>query len=154
MRQVDLIVMHGRTGTSEVERLVDDARAAIARDLVDKALASGAFASIIVSTNDPALAEDARRASLGRGRAGSPGRAVSLWASLAGPDRQAPVRARGLSRRRKRASLVCLDDLRELAERVRAADRLFVANNFYSVDFCAFTPASALLDRRAADQGQ
>jgi hypothetical protein len=35
--------------------------------------------------------------------------------------------------------------LSDLAERVRAAERLFVANNFYSVDFCAFTPASTLL---------
>jgi hypothetical protein len=44
------------------------------------------------------------------------------------------------------APLLPVADLCALAERVRAADRLFVANNFYSVDFCAFTPAYALLD--------
>ena len=42
-----------------------------------------------------------------------------------------------------------------LADRLREADRLFLANNFYSVDFCAFTPASTLLavDPPANDNG-
>ena len=145
MRQVDLIVMHGRTGTGEVERLVDDARAAITQDMIEKALETGAFASIIVSTNDLALAEalvgrssvvielDPQDESFHFGRC--------LQALIVKHRLERVVYLGGGS-----APLFSVSDLRELAERVRVADRLFVANNFYSVDFCAFTPASALLD--------
>ena len=57
MHRVDLVVMNGRSTGSDVERMVDDVRAAITCDLVDRALDSGAFDCIIVSTNDPRLAE-------------------------------------------------------------------------------------------------
>ena len=57
MRQVALVIMNGRNGESAAERMVDGARRAITCDLVDRALASGAFASIVVSTNDADLAE-------------------------------------------------------------------------------------------------
>lgn len=145
MRQVDLIVMHGRTGSSEVERVVDDARAAITCDLVEKALMCGAFSSIIVSTNDLAVAEtlvgrpsvvielDPRDEPFHFGRC--------LQALIAKHQLERVVYLGGGSAPLLSSSVLC-----ELAERVRAAERLFVANNFYSVDFCAFTPASALLD--------
>ena len=57
MRRVDLIVMNGRAGESDVERMVGEARREITLDLIDKALISYAFASIVVSTADERLAE-------------------------------------------------------------------------------------------------
>jgi hypothetical protein len=148
MRQVDLIVMHGRTGTSEVERLVDGARAAITRDMIDRALSCGAFGSIILSTNDPTLGE----ALAGRPtlvvEPDPPGEPFHFGRRL-----QALIAKHGVERvvylGGGSAPLLSADSLRGLAERVRAAERLFVANNFYSVDFCAFTPASALLEVEA-----
>ena len=154
MRQVDLIVMHGRTGASEVERLVDDARAAISRDMVDQALATGAFASIVVSTNDLTLAEMLSGRPLVAIEVDPPGEPFHfgrrLQALIAKYRLERVVYLGGGS-----APLLSAADLRELAERVRATDRLFVANNFYSVDFCAFTPAFVLLglDPPANDNG-
>jgi hypothetical protein len=113
--------------------------------MIDKALATGAFASIVVSTNDLDLAEalvgrpsvvvelDPRDKSFHFGR--------YLQGLIAKYGLERVVYLGGGS-----APLLSVSDLGELAERVRAADRLFVANNFYSVDFCAFAPASALLD--------
>lgn len=145
MGQVDLIVMHGQTGTSEVERLVDRARAAIARDLVEKALTTGAFGSIIVSTNDMVLAETLT---------GFPSIMIELDSQDEpfhfGRHLQALIRKHRLERvvylGGGSAPLLPATVLSELAERLCETERLFLANNFYSVDFCAFTPAAALLD--------
>ena len=57
MRHVDVVVMSGVLGQGDAVGIVDGSRRAIARDLVDKVGASGAFRSTIVSTNDPQLAE-------------------------------------------------------------------------------------------------
>jgi hypothetical protein len=144
VRQVDLIVMHGRTGTSDVESLVDDARAAITCDLVEQALVTAAFASIVVSTNDLALAEMLTGRSSVVVEVDPPGERFRfgrrLQKLIAKHRVERVVYFGGGS-----APLLPAADLCELAERVRAAEHLFVANNFYSVDFCAFTPASALL---------
>jgi hypothetical protein len=50
------------------------------------------------------------------------------------------------------APLLAGSVLSEMAERVRQSDCLFLANNFYSVDFCAFVPAKALLSISAPDR--
>jgi hypothetical protein len=138
--------MHGRTGTSDVERLVDDARAATAMDLVEKALATGVYRSVIVATNDPALADelagrplvevelDAGREAFHFGR--------RLQTVIAKHQIERVVYFGGGSAPLLPEAVLC-----ELAERVREADQpFFLANNFYSVDFCGFSPASALLE--------
>lgn len=144
MRRVDLIVMNGRAGESDVERMVGEARREITLDLIDKALISDAFASIVVSTADERLAE---------ALTGQPTVIVELDAQEEpfhfGRCLQGIVSKYGMERvvyfGGASAPLVPVSTLRELADRLREADRLFVANNFYSVDFCAFTPASTLL---------
>ena len=144
MRRVDLIVMNGQMGGSEVERMVDGARRAITRDLVDKALSTGAFAAIVVSSSDPVLAETLSGLPTVMVEIDPPDEAFHfgrrLQALISKYDLERLVYLGGGS-----APLLPVSALGDLAERVRAADRLFVANNFYSVDFCAFTPASALL---------
>jgi hypothetical protein len=144
VRQVHLIVMHGAGGGSEIERTVNDARRAIARDTVDKALDADAFATIVVSTNDRRLMEamtgtprvviepDPEGESFHFGR--------RLQALVSKHQMERVVYVGGGS-----APLLPVPALRGMVEQVRQADRLLVANNFYSVDFCGITPASALL---------
>lgn len=142
MDPVDLVLMSGWSGSSDVERLVDGARRAVARDLIDKALSTHAFERIIVATNDPVLAE--------------------MVDNQVIVDRDPPDEAFHFGRRLQQviaryqiervvylgggcAPLLPGELLRDMAQRVRTGDRLLLANNFYSIDFCAFTPASALL---------
>jgi CTP:molybdopterin cytidylyltransferase MocA len=117
---------------------------AITRDLVDKALAGGAFASIIVSTNDRVLAESVSGLSQVIVELDPEDEAFHfgkrLQSLIAEYKMERVVYLGGGS-----APLLPASTLNELAERLRATDHLFLANNFYSVDFCAFTPASALL---------
>lgn len=144
MGEVDLIVMSGRSGTSAAEQMVNGAKAAITCDLVEQALRSESFASIIVSTNDRALAERV---------GGLPTVTVEL-----DPENEAfhfGKRLQWLIQKHRIERLVYLgggsgpllptSTLRDMAEQVRTADRLLLVNNFYSVDLCAFTPASAFL---------
>jgi hypothetical protein len=143
MRHVDLIVMHGQEGSGEAQRMVDGARRAIAQDLVDRAIAADAFARIIVSTNDLTLAR-----SLG---------ALDVIVEIDPPEKAFHfgiyLRQLVLKHSVDRlvylgggcAPLLTVSTLSEMAERVRQSDCLFLTNNFYSVDFCAFVPAKALL---------
>ena len=148
MPPVTLIVMSGGDGESDVERMVNGARKAITRDLVEKALASGSFASIIVSTHDPILAE-----MLGGQQAVIVEMDPADGTFHFGERFQSLIDKHNLERvvylGGSSAPLLSASAIAEMAERVRTADRLFLANNFYSVDFCAFTPASALLSVRA-----
>ena len=143
MRRVDLVVMSGWSSGDEAVQLVDGARRAIARDLIDKALAARAFDSIIVSTSDPVLAET------------QTGSGVVVDLDPPGEPFHFGLRLQQLISDHHIERLVYLGagsapllssaTLGEMAERARTADRLFLSNNFYSVDFCAIVPASALL---------
>jgi hypothetical protein len=147
MRQVDLVVMSGWGGGSEVEQLVDGARRAIAIDLIDKALSIDVFARIIVSTNDDVLADLVR----GLGviiEKDPPDVAFHFGLRLQQVIAKYSIEAM-LYFGAGCAPLLSDQVLAELANKIGKADRLFVANNFYSVDFCAFTPATVLLSLEA-----
>ena len=145
MRPVSMVIMNGRNGRSDVERMVDEVRAAITRDLVDKALRSGAFDRVIVSTNDHELIaalEGKPTVLVEPDRADEPfhfGRQLQQIVARYGLERV--VYFGGGS-----APLLPVAELQAIAERLRGAERLFLANNFYSVDFAAFAPANALLE--------
>ena len=142
MHPVDLVVMSGYMDDGDAARMVSGARRAITRDLVARALSVGAFDRIIVSTNDTVLSDvlDAP---------------VIVDADYAGEPFQFGSRLHQLIQRYDierivymgggAAPLASADLLRVLAERIGVSDSLFLCNNFYSVDFCAFTPASSLL---------
>jgi CTP:molybdopterin cytidylyltransferase MocA len=149
MREVDAVVMSGVEGPGQAVAMVDGARRAIARDLVDKVQASGAFRSTIVSTNDVRLAE----ALLGTGvivdvdPADEPfhfGKTLSRLIERHAIERLVYLGA-GC------APLLAPSVLTEMAEQLGAAERLFLCNNFYSVDFCGFVPAPALLTVRSPE---
>lgn len=143
MHSVDAVVMSGRQGAGRAVEMVDDTRRAIARDLVEKVKASGAFRSTIVSTSDAVLAD-----------------------MLSGTDAVVDIDpsdepfhfGRTLCRLIERyaierivylgggcAPLLPVSTLTEMAEQLKTAERLVLCNNFYSVDFCGFVPASSLL---------
>jgi hypothetical protein len=143
MKQVDLVLMYGSGDGGEARRWVDDARRAIARDLIDTALSTGAFARIIVSTNDPGLAGAANDLGV-TVEPDPPDEAFHFGVRL-----QQIISRYGIERMVYLgggcAPLLEADTLVEIVARLRGADRLFVANNFYSVDFCGVVPAPALL---------
>jgi hypothetical protein len=143
VHSVDAVVMSGRQGLGGAVAVVDDTRRAIARDLLEKVGASGAFRRTIVSTNDAALAR----------MLGGTDAIIDL-----DPGDEAFHFGRTLGRLIERykiervvylgagcAPLLPVSTLSEMAEQLRAAERLVLCNNFYSVDFCGFVPASALL---------
>ena len=144
MHRVDLVIMNGRSNGSDVERMVDNTRVAVTRDLIDYGRDCGAFGNIIVGTNDPDLAQSLM---------GLP--SVIVERDPEGEAFHFGKRLQALIAKYKierllyfgggSAPLISKAALCELAEKVRIADRLFIANNFYSVDFCGFAPASALL---------
>lgn len=143
MRQVDLIVMNGRGDGGEAQRMVDGARRAITLDLVDTAITEDVFARIIVATNDLVLADAMSEL----------GVIVELDPATEpfhfGARLQQLVAKHGVERMVYLgggcAPLLTGSTLSEMADAVRERDRLFLANNFYSVDFCAFAPAPVLL---------
>lgn len=142
MHPVDLVIMSGYADDGDAARMVSGARRAITRDLVARALSVGAFERIIVSTNDKVLIDvldtpvivDADYAEE-RFQFGS-----RLHQLIQRYDIERMVYMGGGA-----APLASSELLRVLSERVDVSDSLFLCNNFYSVDFCAFTPASSLL---------
>lgn len=144
MSGVDLVVMNGRTGETEAELMVDDGREAITADLIARAIESGAFASIIVATNSAALGQRLTGLPLVIVEMDPPEEPFHfgqrLQQLIAKHDLERVVYMGGGS-----APLVSKDVLCDMADQVARAERLILANNFYSVDFCAFTPASSLL---------
>jgi CTP:molybdopterin cytidylyltransferase MocA len=139
-----LLIMAGASENSEPERLVSRARQATTLDLVDRALAVPCLDPVIVATNSAELA---------RRLADSP---VSV--DLDPPDEPFHFgrRLAGLIARYDMercfyigggsAPLLAASGLAAVAEAVLAADRLVVANNFYSSDWVAFGPTAVLRD--------
>ncbi|RLC58224.1 MAG: hypothetical protein DRI80_14065 [Chloroflexota bacterium] len=148
---VALLIMTGNTEGSPAERMVAGARRAITRDIVERALASGAFAPIVVSTNDPTLIRALRRYP------------VEAELDPAGESFHFGARLRELVAKYAlqkvfyvgggSAPLLPAKEMARIADELRAADRLLIVNNFYSTDFAAFTPTSALeaIDLPGAD---
>ncbi|MFN2155613.1 MAG: hypothetical protein ACK2UX_10295 [Anaerolineae bacterium] len=143
VHSVDAVVMSGRQGAGRAVRVVDDTRRAIARDLVEKVDASGAFRSTIVSTSDTVLAEmlSGTDAIVDLDPSDEPFHFGRTLCRLI--ERYAIERIVYLGG--GCAPLLPASTLSEMAEQLRAAERLVLCNNFYSVDFCGFVPASTLL---------
>jgi hypothetical protein len=143
VRGVDVVVMSGRQGVGRAVAMVDDVRRAIARDLVEKVRASGAFRSTIVSTSDAALAEmvSGTDVVVELDPSDEPfhfGRTLCRLIERHGIERLVYLGG-GC------APLLPVSTLSEMAAQLQAAERLVLCNNFYSVDFCGFVPAPTLL---------
>lgn len=143
VHRLPLLVMTGIQEGSEPERMVSEARQAVTLDLVERALTVSILRPIVVSTNSPNLASqladypvhvvlDPPEESFHFGR-----RLTDLVTQYnmercfymgggAGP-------------------LLPAADMASMAEAILANDQLLITNNFYSSDFVAFGPTSALL---------
>jgi 2-phospho-L-lactate guanylyltransferase (CobY/MobA/RfbA family) len=139
-RLVTPLIFVGASRASPIESLVADAQEAIARDLLERVIASGAFDVPIVATASPGFA-----ASLG----GLPVRVV--------PDEGRFHFGRTLARLIEQfdiqhafyvgggaAPLLTVRELTTIAELLLSHEQAIVANNFFSSDFLGFTPAAAI----------
>ncbi|MBN1641987.1 MAG: hypothetical protein JXA09_12200 [Anaerolineae bacterium] len=143
MRRVDAVIMNGSGGEGGAVAFVDGARRALTLDLVDKVRAAAAFDSIVVSTNDALLVDCLAGTEVVVAR-DAPDEAFHFGAWLArlidAHGMQGVVYLGGGC-----APLLSVETLVQMAERLRVGDGVVLCNNFYSVDFCAFAPAAALL---------
>ncbi|MCR4403852.1 MAG: hypothetical protein NUW06_00905 [Candidatus Acetothermia bacterium] len=140
--KVTLLILPGPEGKSEVERLVSGARAAIARDLIEKALQVKTIDEIIVATPAATFASEL---------AGLP----VVTELLDGADFHFGLRVWSLIEKHRIERLIYIsggsgallseEELATLAGLLLEEERLFLANNFYSTDFLALAPAQALL---------
>jgi CTP:molybdopterin cytidylyltransferase MocA len=137
-----LLIMTGISEGSEPERMVSLARQAATLDLVERALAVPSLGPVVVTTNAPDLARqlaglevqvdlDVPQEPFHFGR-----RLVGLIARY-GMERCFYIGGGA-------GPLLSAADMAGIAERVLAAERQLVTNNFYSSDFAAFGPTSVL----------
>jgi CTP:molybdopterin cytidylyltransferase MocA len=142
--RVVMLIMTGSGEGSEVERMVAQARQAITLDIVDKALTVEAVDRVIVSTNSRSLAEKLR------------GKPVCIELDAPGEEFHFGRQLLALINKHKieklfyvgggSGPLLSAEEIGHIAEDLLSADQLLIANNFYSTDFAAFTPASVLKD--------
>jgi len=136
------VIMTGGGGPTPVEQLVAHGREAITRDTVDRLLQVEPVERIIVATDSPALASML---------ADSP-----VTVDMAPPDEPFHF-GRRLSRIIAEheierclyigggsGPLLTVEGWGEVAAALAKAEGMMIANNFYSTDFAAWTPARAL----------
>jgi hypothetical protein len=140
--QVSLVIMTGSGGDSEVERMVAMARQAITIDTVEKALAVEAIGPIMVVTNSASLAESLREKPV-HVELGKPGEEFHFGRRL-----RELITQQGMEKvfyiGGGSGALFSAGDIGHIAETFLSADQLVIANNFYSTDFAAFSPAQAI----------
>ncbi len=144
-----LLIMTGVSEGSEPERMVSRTRQAVTLDLVERALTVPRLHPVVVATNSPALA---------RSLADYP-----ILVDLDPPSERFHFGQRlsglidkfGMQRcfymGGGAGPLLTAADMEGIAETMLGADRQLVTNNFYSSDFAAFAPTSALKQRPLPD---
>ncbi len=142
METLPLLIMTGVSEASEPERMVSRTRQAVTLDLVERALAVPSLRPVVVATNSPLLAQ---RLS-----------AYPIQVDVDPPEETFHFgrRLTGLIARYGMercfylgggaGPLLSESDLATIAEKMLAADRQLITNNFYSSDFVAFAPTSVL----------
>ncbi len=137
-----LLIMTGVSEGSEPERMVSRTRQAVTLDLVERALTVPSLRPVVVATNSPALA---------RSLVDYP-----ILVDLDPPDERfhfgqrlaALIDKFGMQRcfymGGGAGPLLTAADMAVIAETMLSTDRQLVTNNFYSSDFAAFAPTSAL----------
>lgn len=142
MSRVTLLIMTGIHTTSEVETMMAGARQAITRDLIERGQAIPGISRIVLSTNAPHLAEWAR--SRGVDVELDPpdntfhfGHHLHALAAKYGVERLFYMGGGS-------GALLSADQMASIVERLQMADDILITNNYYSTDFCAFAPVTAL----------
>ncbi len=140
--EVTLLIMTGVHEASEVERMMAGARQAITQDTIERVQGLPNLARIVLSTNSQPLA---------------------AWAAARGVDVELDPpegcfhfgqRLRALSEKYcverlfymggGSGVLLSREEMAHIIERLGSAEQILITNNYYSTDFAAFAPASAL----------
>ena len=134
-----LIVFLGGMRGSPIEDLLGSSLAEAALDLLEEALAAGAFAQAVLVTDSDALAERLPAAvALDRDRGPFHfGRRLAALLRDRGIERPVYAGAGGVP-------LLRGSDLAAIAQRLAGAEQLVIANNYFSADLVAFAPGEAL----------
>ena len=151
---VTLFLFVGGWGNSDVERVLEGAHRAAARDLLETLLSAGGIHRAVVVTDDPvwgdSLADLPVLVDLDR-----PGEPFHFGRRLAGlVERYRPDRV--LYSGGASAPLLSEGCWSEILIRLRRAERLVTANNLHSSDWVGFAPAAEmapLIAREGSDNG-
>ncbi len=138
--RVALVVMTGLNGQSEIEQMMNGALAAATLDTIDKALAAENIGPIIVSTNSDMLIDLLRDLPVivERDAADRPFHFGFRLREIINQHRLEKVIYMGGGS----GVLLSVEELRQIADELLREERLLITNNFYSTDFCGFTPGS------------
>lgn len=142
-RKVTLLIMPGPTGKSPVERLISEAREAVALDLIERASRIGAISQIVVATPSEDFAAALAAKAEVEVELLDPADfhfGLCLWGLIERYEIERLIYFSGGS-----GALLREEELAGLAGLLLEEEQLFLANNFYSTDFLALAPAQALL---------
>lgn len=149
---ITLCLLVGGWGQGALERVLDGAQRAAARDLLDVLLGAGPIARAVVATDDPAWGETLAglpvEIDLDR-----PGEPFHFGRRLAGLVERYGVR-RVLYSGGGSAPLLDVSTWAGVTARLSGAERLVIANNLHSCDWVGFTPAAdvaPLIARQTSD---
>jgi hypothetical protein len=140
--KVTLLVMTGIHQASEAEAMMAGARQAISKDIIERAQEAKGISPIVLSTNAPALAQWARSQGVAA-ELDPPGSTFHFGQRLSQLAAQYQAQ-RLFYMGGGSGALLSTEEMSRIAERIGSADKLLITNNFYSTDFAALTPASAL----------
>jgi hypothetical protein len=139
---VTLLIMTGVHNTSVAEAMMSGARQAITQDIIERARTVAGIAEIVLSTNALALADwaAAQGVIVERDPPGKKFHFGQRLRELASQYRTQRLFYMGGGS----GALLSAEQMAQIVQRVGAAERILITNNFYSTDFAAFAPVSAL----------
>jgi len=140
--EVILLVMTGIHNASEAEQMMAGARQAITQDIIERARKVPGISQVVLSTNAPPLAEWARARGVAveldpPSRPFHFGQHLHTLVTKYHPERLFYMGGGS-------GALLSAEEMACIVERLRSAATILITNNFYSTDFAAFAPASAL----------
>jgi hypothetical protein len=140
--EVTLLIMTGIHNTNEVERIMAGARHAITQDIIERGQRVSGISHIVLSTNSSPLAEwaQSRAVTVELDPPGSPFHFGQRLHALVATHHVERLFYMGGGT----GALLSSDEMASIVRRLGSADRMLITNNFYSTDFAAFTPTSAL----------
>lgn len=144
-----LLIMTGASEGSEPEKMVSLTRQAVTMDLVERALTVPRLHPIVVATNSSDLARRLAQYPI-QIQVDDPAQPFHFGRRLLELIEQYEME-RCFYLGGGAGPLLPADDMAAIADRLLAADRLLITNNFYSSDFAAFAPTSILAEQPPPD---
>jgi len=139
-KQTTLIVFAGRKISSPIEKVLALAERAIARDTIDRAIATGYVEQVVIATDSSEFAESLRQLPVGV--------EIDEGEFHFGTRLKEIIHRHGISRPfyigAGAGPLLSQARIASICETLANSESVVLANNFYSSDFVAFTPGEAI----------